>query len=171
MWHDYYHWLVDLLCDDYLKDLYQKLLTEMFNTRFMWSIEYDSNRESDGLRLRKDYTNATHCVLSSDRDCSLLEMFIALCKKCEDDLMYDPDLGDRTGYWFWNIVENMGLDIYDDYNFDCDAVNTILERFNARDYERDGFGGPFYVCNPVCDFRDVDLWQQLNMYLNENFPL
>jgi hypothetical protein len=171
MWNDYYHWLVDLLNNDYLKENYSHLLGALFDTEFTWSVDYDSNRASDGLHLRKEFAAQSHYILSSDRGCSVLEMLIAMCKKCDEELMYDPDLGDRTGQWFWMILVNLGLDIYDDLAYDPDSVRTIVERFLDRDYEKNGFGGPFYVCDSMCDFRDTDLWLQLNLYLHERFSL
>lgn len=171
MVYDYYHWLVGLLNDEWISGVYQKLLMRLSETEFTWTVAYDSNRASDGLYLRRLYLRETGELQHDDAPCSVLEMLVALCRRCEDELMYDPDLGDRTGHWFWIIMENLGLDIYDDYGFDCDAVDTIVERFLTRDYEKNGFGGAFPCVHNVCDFRDKDLWWQLNVYLEENFPV
>jgi len=168
---DYYYWLTDLLHDDYLQSNYQKLLHQMLETEFTWSVPYDSNRASDGLYLRKSYERETGCAVFEDAPCAVLEMFIAMCVRCEDELMHDPDLGDRTNVWFWAILENLGLDIYDDYSYDCDSVDTILERFLDRDYEKSGFGGAFYVMDSCVDFRKKDLWWQLNAFLEANYPV
>ena len=168
---EYYHWLMGLLDDEYISDMYQKLTYDMFETEFKWTVAYDSNRASDGVYLRRLYFRETGSEVDEDLGCSVLEMFIALCQKCDEELMYDPDQNYGPAYWFWVILENMGLDNYDDYNYDRDSVDTILARFLDRDYEKNGFGGPFYVCNSVCDFRDRDLWWQLNSFLEERFPL
>ena len=171
MIRDYYYWLCGLLNDQHLEECYDKLLSQMFDTEFVWTVPYDSNRASDGLQLRRLYFRETGELLHMEDRCSVLEMLVALCRRCEDELTYDPDFGDRTGYWFWIILQNLGLDAYDDYGFDRDSVDTILERFLMRDYDRNGFGGPFPCVKCVCDFRDKDLWWQLNAYLEENFPL
>lgn len=171
MLDDYFYWLTGLLDDDDILGNYQKLLWQLLETEFTWTVEYDGNRAADGLYLRKLYLRETGMCVELDWGCTVLEMLIALCRRCEDELMYDPDLGDRTSYWFMIILKNLGLNIYDDYNYDCDSVATILERFLDRDYEKNGCGGAFYVRNSVCDFRDKDLWWQLNAYLEENFPL
>jgi hypothetical protein len=168
---DYYRWLIDLLHDDYLGDFYQKLLMQLFDTEFIWFVEYDENRAADGIELREEYRRETGFESGCHDKCTVLEMLVALCRDCNDELMYDPELGDRTGYWFWVMMENLGLDIYDDYHYDSDAVDTILERFLTRDYDENGFGGLFPCVNNVCDFRDKDLWWQLNAFLEENFPL
>lgn len=168
---DYYRWLIGLLNDEYIAESYQKLMADMFETEFVWTVAYDSNRAADGAHLRRLYFRETGESVDMDTGCSVLEMFIALCRRCEEELMYNPDEPYGTSYWFWEIIENMGLDTYDDYGYDRDAVDTILERFLMRDYEKNGFGGPFYVQNSMCDFRDKDLWWQLNSYLEENFTL
>lgn len=171
MLEDYYQWLVGLLNDEYLTGSYQKLLRRMFDTEFTWDVEYDSNRASDGLLLRSEYSRQTHRVLSSDRGCNVLEMFIALCQRCENDLMYDPDLGDRTTYWFRMVINNLGLDTYDDYNYFEEHVDYILGKFMSRDYESDGFGCAFLCASFSPEFKRMDLWKQLNVYLNNIFPL
>ena len=168
---DYYYWLTDLLGDDNIQYSYSKLLWQMLETEFRWSVPYDSNRASDGLSLRRTYLRETGYQLFINIGCSVLEMFIAMCRRCEDELMHDPDLGDRTYVWFMDILENMGLDYYDDYNYDCDSVDTILEKFLDRDYEKDGFGGAFYAQDSCADFRTKDLWWQLNAFLEANYPV
>ena len=172
---DYYYWLTDILHDDYLQSNYQKLLKQMLETEFTWSVPYDSNRASDGLYLRKSFEKSTHSPKNNTQNvpsnCSVLEMFIAMCVRCEDELMHDPDIGDRTNVWFWNVLENLGLDIYDDFGYDFDAVDTILARFLDRDYEMCGFGGAFYVMDSKIDFRTKDLWWQLNAFLEANYPV
>ena len=69
------------------------------------------------------------------------------------------------------ILTNLGLNLYDDYHFDCDSVDTIVERFLDRDYEMNGMGGPFPCAVSEIDFRKKDLWWQLNAFLEENYPL
>lgn len=167
----YYSWLISLLGDGYLERNYQKLLHRLFEKEFYWSVDYDGNQADNGLHLRKLYSRETGCVCDVDRGCTVLEVLISLCRKCEDDLMYDPDDGDRTGYWFWIIMENLHLDVYDDGWYDPHAVDRILDIFLDRDYTRDGFGGPFPVYHHTQDLRDMDLWWQMNAWLVENYPL
>lgn len=171
MLDDYFYWLTGLLDDDDILGNYQKLLWQLLETEFTWTVEYDSNRAADGLYLRKLYFRETGNRVEIDRGCSVLEMLVALCRRCEDELMYDPDYGDRTGYWFMDILKNLGLSFYDDFNYDRDAVDCVVLRFLDRNYEKNGFGGAFPCVKNVCDFRAKDLWWQLNSYLEENFPV
>lgn len=168
---DYYYWLTDLLNDDNIRSTYYKLLWEMLETEFTWSVPYDSNRASDGLYLRRQYLRETGTILNVSGGCSVLEMFVAMCRRCEDELMHDPDLGDRTGVWFMDILENLGLDYYDDYHYDRAAVCEIMRVFLERKYDMCGFRGPFYAHKTCADFRKMDLWWQLNAYLEENYPV
>ena len=168
---DYYQWLIGLLDDDYLAESYQKLTADMFETEFVWTVAYDGNRAADGLNMRSIYSRESGRPVYIDTDCNVLEMFVALCRRCDEELMYDPDEQRGAGYWFWVILENMGLDIYDDYMYDERAVEYILEVVLERKYARNGHGGLFPCDKNGTDFRKMDLWWQLNTYLNEEFPV
>ena len=171
MREEYFEWLVDLLQDDYLRDNYQKLLWKLFTTEFTWIVDYDSNRAKDGIYLRYLFSRDIDEDFDMDIGCTVLEMMVALSRRCEDDIMYDPDIGDRTGYWFWTMIQNLTLDIYDDYMYDERAVEYILEVVLERKYTRNGHGGLFPCDKNGTDFRKMDLWWQLNTYLNEEFPV
>ena len=80
--------------------------------------------------------------------------------------MYDPDLGDRTGQWFWNMIVSLGLGTMTDANYDSNYVDDILQRFMQRKYKRTGEGGLFTVPNTRQDLRDIEIWSQLTAYLN-----
>lgn len=171
MREEYFNWLVNLLQDDYLRDNYQKLLWKLFNTEFTWIVEYDSNRAYDGIYLRYLFSRIIDEDFDMSIGCTMLEMMIGLARRCEDDITYDPDIGDRTGYWFWIMIENMGLDVYDDIYFDEARVDKIIDVVLERKYQKNGKGGIFYAQNNPVDFRKMDLWWQLNAYLNEEFPV
>lgn len=171
MREEYFEWLVDLLQDDYLRSNYQKLLRKLFATEFTWIVDYDSNRAKDGIYLRYLFSRDIDDDFDMNIGCTMLEMMIALARRCEDDIMYDPEIGDRTGYWFWVMIENMGLDAYDDYGYFESRVDYILDVVIERKYQRNGKCGMFYCNKNGADFREMDLWWQLNAYLNEQFPV
>ena len=98
-------------------------------------------------------------------------MMIALARRTEHDIMHDPDYGDRSGQWFWTMLQNLGLDIYDDWHWFENEVDRILDVFLHRRYERNGIGGAFPVCNVCTDLRNKDLWYQMNAYLEEHYPV
>lgn len=166
----YYRWLVDLLNDDYLRTNYQKLLWHLYVTEFFWELEYDENRAAGGLNLRRLYGKEIgYPNYSLPMKCSVLEMMIALARKTDSDIMYDPSIGDRTRSWFWVMLQNLGLDIYDDFSYDELAVNKILDVFMHHRYAPDGEGGMFPCRGIETDLRSTDIWWQLNQYFLENY--
>lgn len=182
----YFCWLVGLIGNKFLEECYQKLLWKLFTTDFIYELKYDKNRAADGLYLRKIYARETGMTTDfscengvvdgaeegSERTCSVLEMMVALARKAEDDIMHDPDLGDRTGYWFWVMLENLGLDIYDDSYYFEENVDRILDVFMHHRYAPNGtYGGMFSVRKSCRDMRKTDLWWQLNAYFEENYPV
>ena len=171
----YYRWLTGLIGDGYIENNYQSLLWKLFNTAFYYELSFDENRAADGLFLRKIFLKETDLQAEPDllgRCCSMLEMLVALARKAEDDIMYNPDFGDRTGYWFWVMIQNLGLDVYDDGYWFEGEVNRILDVFVHHRYRQNGSeGGAFPVRNKTRDLRKTDLWWQMNSYLEENYPV
>ena len=75
----------------------------------------DADRAEDGINLRyrfgyeNGYESAMIASYLDDRPCSVLEMMVALSMKMEEQIMDDPDIGDRTSVWFWKMIDNLGL--------------------------------------------------------------
>lgn len=80
--------------------------------------------------------------------------------------MSDPEKGDRTAQWFWNMINSLGLSSMTDYNFNEWLVNDVVTRFLKREYDPDGKGGLFTIKRWNRDVRDVEIWHQLMAYLN-----
>lgn len=78
--------------------------------------------------------------------------------------MSNSKYGDRTGVWFWDMIENLGLYEYTDDEYVEEDVDDILERFMELQYAPDGFGGLFVITD-AGDIRGKDIWWQLNRYL------
>lgn len=159
----YFEWMYDLVCEGrYARGIsYRKLLGYLHEVEFTYTISNDANRAEDGIDLRRRFPYG----FALDGPCSVLEMMIALAIRCEESIMDDPKVGNRTGQWFWRMVTNLGLGSMSDNRFDEKLVKNVIERFLDRDYEPDGRGGLFTVC---CDYdlRDVEIWIQLGWYLN-----
>lgn len=171
----YRDWLYNIiLLDDYV-DRYEMLLDYLLGRRFTWFVDHDDNRAEDGYLLRQEFmvefglTDDDWYDELPDR-CSVLEMMIALASRCED-VLYEPDAGDRTAIWFWNMVWNLGLEHMDDERFDelqCDiCVNQLLDRV----YKRDGEGGLFPCRDKKIDMRKAEIWYQMNVWIEENFEI
>jgi len=173
--NEYFEWMCGLVCDDrYSKNLsYRKLMAYLHDTDFNYIIDMDGNRAEDGidLRYRFGYENGyDQRLIATYLDicpCSVLEMMVALSIRCEENIMEDPDVGDRTGQWFWNMIVNLGLGSMTDSKFDYDYVETVVDRFLNREYERNGKGGLFTVDNYRKDLRTIDIWYQMCLYLDE----
>lgn len=170
----YFCWLTGLIGDDYVRTNYQKLLWKLYVTDYIWELDYDRNRAQDGLYLRREYGHESGIVIDillQNKKCSILEMMIALARRTEYDIMHDPIYGDRSGQWFWTMLQNLGLDIYDDWHWFESEVDRILDVFLHRRYERNGLGGAFPVYSGSTDLRNKDLWYQMNAYLEEHYPV
>lgn len=172
----YFDWMYQLVSNDerYSGRLsYRKLLGLLHDTEFTYTMETDGNRYEDGvnLRYRFGYKNRVGSAVIADylddRPCSVLEMMIALSIRLEEHIMGDPDVGDRTGQWFWDMIVNLGLGLMDDAGFYKDKALKNIRRFLDRNYERNGKGGLFTVDRCRYDLREIEIWYQACWHLNE----
>lgn len=161
----YFNWLCDQI--EYRKmthnNKYTKLLRYLFNKNFTYIIPLDENRYYDGLDLRQKQFDGDIDILG---DCSILEMLVALSIRCEDYIMCDDDIGDQTGKWFWLMIFNLNLRSMTDEYFDKIYVDDVIYKFLNRKYDPDGTGGLFRIKNCPHDLREVEIWYQLNWYLD-----
>lgn len=163
---NYLNWLSEIAIPDAeQRDMYQKLLLGLYSEDFYWLVKNDGNRAGDGEHLRWIFEQETGSKCEKTGPCSVLEALVALAQDCENEIMYDPDEGDRTGVWFWEMIENLGLDGLDDWCFDEDDFEYVVRRFLDRKYKADGQGGPFVIRGFRGDLRRVELWYQLNFYM------
>lgn len=162
----YFDWLCELVCGSrHSKSVsFSRLLARLHDTEFTYLIPRDQNRAENGIALRWRFYCDTGYNIRSDDPCSVLEMMVALASECEET-MDDPNIGDRTGQWFWGMVTNLGLGSMANYNFDDIYVDAVIQRFLNREYEPNGKGGLFTVRNCDRDLRTVEIWTQLCWYL------
>lgn len=170
----YFEWLYDLVCNDgYVKGLrYEELLFYIYQKDFVYILPRDENRFQDGVSLRYLFGNEVGApreqieyVLDS-RPCSVLEMLVALSIRIENEIMSDSDYGNRTWKWFWKMMTNMNLGGMTNDKFDKAYVDRCIERMLARKYEANGRGGLFTIANCREDLRNVEIWAQMNWYIN-----
>ena len=168
---DYFAWMYMLVCGDRFTPnvSFKKLLTYLYETKFVSVMPRDENRAEDGMDLRYhfalDYTCVEHADDYLKGPCSILEMIIALAFKIEET-MDDPRMGDRMPQWFWNMIVSLGLGSMNDDWFDERAVRRIIVTFLNRDYEPNGKGGLFTIRGCDEDLRDIEIWHQMCLYLN-----
>lgn len=172
----YFEWLCECI-DCHYNQNYSLLLHYLYNYDFIYILEKDDNRLSDGLYLRHRFGDELNIPLKDvdnslfSKPCSIFEVMVALAIRCEESFMTDPDEGDKTGEWFWNMVDSLGLSEMSDDNFDVDYVDHALDRFINRQYKPNGEGGLFTVRKTKKDMRKVEIWYQMMQYLNEYLNL
>lgn len=167
----YFEWMHDLVCmNRYAKGIsYRKLLIHLHDTEFVYTIPKDVNRARDGVDLRRRFAlsqDDEHLTKYLTGPCSVFEMILALAIRCEESIMDDPSIGDRTGQWFWGMISNLGLSTMTDSRFDRKICDDVLSRFINHEYEPNGKGGLFTVKYCECDLRTVEIWSQLCWYLD-----
>lgn len=171
--NEYFDWMYQLVCGDVKRASYRKLLCQLHDTAFGYSIAMDGNRAEDGVDLRyrfgyeHDIEGSAIASYLDNKECSVLEMMVALAIRCEEHIMDNPDIGNRTSQWFLNMIENLGLGRMTDEHFNRRYVTRILNKFLNREYERNGEGGLFTVHHDRIDMRSVEIWYQAMWYLDE----
>lgn len=171
----YFDWLCEMIRyngRNASQSSYRKLLRRLHEIEFTYTIPMDGNREADGIELRYRFGDDNHYFqpmigsFLDDCPCSMLEMMTALAIRCEQ-IMSDPELGDRTGRWFWNMISNLGLGGMTDDRYDRFYTDETVKKFLNHEYKRDGTGGLFTVKQSGKDIRSEEIWCQMCWYLNE----
>lgn len=168
---DYFEWMYNLMRGERFARAisYRKLFTVLHDTEFIYFVPHDENRAADGVALRRRYCLLEDCEdleCYLDGPCSVLEMMIALAIRCEERIMCDPDKGDRTAQWFWEMISSLGLSAMTDYNFDKRLVDNAIWKFLNRKYDTNGKGSLFTVRGWKRNAREAEIWHQLMAYLN-----
>ena len=171
IYEQYFNWLCDVVNVSTVS--YDKLLRLLHRTKFRWINIRDKNRAEDGtdlrFRFRKSIDGLSRNEVLNWHDkepCSVLEMMIALAIRAEEQIMDDPQVGNRTTQWFWGMVSSLGLNRMSDDMFDLIEARNIIEQFLDREYSPDGRGGLFTINNCDYDLRDIEIWTQLCWYLD-----
>lgn len=179
----YFQWLCALIHADSFEKSYYILCGELFKYPFWVKVQRDINRSNDGLELRKEYWEDITIEetpqgkqVKTESDCSMFELFIGIAKRMNDELMTE-DSGDKTHEYFWEMMKNLELDKFDDEKFGEETgactvqVRDILGNFNERRYKRDGSGGIFPLRHPEKSQKNVEIWYQMQAYINENYKI
>lgn len=170
--NDYFDWMYELMCGHrFAKEIsFRKLLMHLHRTEFVYILRRDKSRAADGVALRYRFPYEASGIDDVSRyldgPCSVLEMMVALAIRCEETIMDNPLIGDRTSQWFWTMLTSLGLHTQEDSQYDREYVDTILETFLNREYEPNGKGGLFTVRGCEDDLRNVEIWYQMCWYLD-----
>lgn len=162
---DYYIWLRSLVRDCNHVG-YEKLIKQLDSIEFTWVFALDENRAAGGLNLREEF--AFENSIDSDNvrsgPCSVLEMLIGVAKHMEDQI---PESLDSC---FWILIRNLGLNLYSDDYYNPSEVEYIIDKWLARQYKENGLGSIFPLKYYPGDCRYIDIWSQMNAWINENYP-
>jgi hypothetical protein len=159
---EYFHWLtsqIELPADN--PNTYNNLFARMHETEFVWSIAHDDDRVQDGLALREQFLNGRRHKFKFGA--SVLEVLIGL------SIRVAFIAGGHAPYWAWQLIENLRLDRRPDpfSQGRADRVDETLETLIWRTYQRDGKGGFFPLTQSIEDQTKIDIWRQMNAYVNE----
>lgn len=168
----YFEWLYAHVHDpdiDRREMTYWKLLRQLHNKEFVYTVLNDDNRWQDGRELRDefraDFEELTLPEVWLGLPCSMLEMLVALTKRLE----FQTD--EPMEGWFWHLLENIGIAQYNDVRYSDEAWHTIdaaLDRVIFRKYSYSGRGGLFPLGRADRDQRQLEIWFQMHMYLLES---
>ena len=167
--YEYFDWLCDIVCGKrFSKNIsYKRLLACLHSIEFRVVIPNDINRAKDGVDMRRRYYLTYGRIVDDGSPCTVLEMMVALTVRCEENIMDNPSFGDRTGQWFWSMINTLGLSDMIDNRFDEEFVREKIDIFLNREYEPNGQGGLFKLRHCRRDLRKVEIWYQLCWYLDQ----
>lgn len=159
---------------------YEILFDFLYDVEYRWDpdIPRDSDRESDGRDLRRRFSEETGMELPDgwkSHPCSFLEFVVALAFAIDDEIMYDPYNPGQVSEWFWMMMTNLGLDIFDDRTMlensasSYEEVTRIVELEMGREFDYNGYPGMFPLRKPIMDQRDVETWYRANAYMIEEY--
>jgi len=182
----YFQWLCDLVRCDQGDKSYYNLLGIMYETPFEIKIDNDSNRAVDGNEFKGAYildiygTEApkdADLYFRPEQNCSILEMIMGISKRMAFELAEDQSEDFDFYKYFWEIIENLGLKQYDDNQFGDNFVRCKIEireifsMLNNRSYKRNGVGGMFPLLFPEKNQKKVEIWYQMQAYINEKYMI
>lgn len=176
---DYFQWLCETIHADMIEVSYWLLMNDLHRTTFLWcgDIPRDENRAADGKSLREIWFRD----LGIDGDvndilpmpCTVLEALIGMAGRMDFELSESEGSRNRTSEMFWDMISNLGLiPMSDDVYHELGGEKTVQEKLKhwmMRRYEPDGRGGIFPLPFTDTDQRKVELWVQMQTYLNENY--
>lgn len=155
---NYFDWLCNLITSD---NEYIELLNILDNYDYIWHLLLDENRAKGGLVLRSRFANEFGIYINDVRtgQCTVLEMLIAL-----SELMSDQIDGSEPSECFWIMIDNLGIK-----NLNTNNMCRVIENLLSNNYSNRS-GGLFPLNNYYGDIRGLDLYSQMNAWLEENFP-
>lgn len=173
---EYMNWLIDAVNDREGEDYY-RLLKYLYKKEFYSLVEYDQNRAEDGVALRGIWQEANG-LSNEEVDfgvAKVLEVLIGIVKRIRHEIYgskWAETMGDSD--IFWVLLGNLGLERFSDKEIEStriEQLDSIVEVWLERRYNRNGLGGIFCVFRATANFRKLELWDQMGIYIRENWPI
>ena len=164
----------DRLIDGYLAwlrphdyfDNYQQLLIGLNDIKFIHHREMDLNQIKHAEEMREKVAKQYDIHYNYFLPVSALEVMLSLADRFST-VLFVP--GDQQAEGFADILElffeNLGINVFDDDNYDAERVKAIILRWMNLEYNRDGTKGNI-VCKPgYTKLKSLDMWMQLHKVL------
>ncbi|HMS83594.1 MAG TPA: hypothetical protein PKD12_08090 [Nitrospira sp.] len=141
---------------------YHQLIEALHEKEYVWLIPNDDNRAEDGLELRREYFHE-YGENPGEEGATVLEVLVALSRRIT--FLADGE----AEQWAWQLIQNLEIDKC----WDPLTARKIRELDNKLDgliwrtYHRDGQGGFFPLAWPEEDQSKVELWYQMNSFIEE----
>lgn len=170
---EYFEYILEYLSGDREGDSpsYHKFFGILYNYEFEVVIDMDYNRVKNALYLRDHLAEEAGLDVISDDFCSVLDILVHLADRMAFNLdrLSENETGLRC--YFWEMIENFGFENCTDDNdyWSINYVLEILDRWVYRKYDENGSDTPFPICNSVSKYNRFELWDQMQIYIEENY--
>ena len=179
-------------------ETYTKLFNALFDVEYYSFYPRDENRGYDGMSLRETYfadkfANENSVMMDGNGDideeleganvdiqcarfgtCRFIEFMIGMAKRMSYEI-FSAESENSIGRCFFELLRNIGLDVYTDAVFDAAggliACKNVAGDILDHRYDADGNGCFFPLHKTETDMRKLEFWDQLNVYLNENYSI
>lgn len=150
-----------------------KMLKLLHSIPFRYMIKMDRNRVANAVYYRNQWMSDHSVALDvpdnfiMDGSCSVLELLFTFALKIDREYTSE-DFIDHPEIFFWEFIENLNFNRQSNSNFDEKYVRGVIDAFITRSYDADGrYGNIFIIDDPEYDLRELQLWDQMQIYLTE----
>ena len=170
---EYFNHLVDRVCDKrHHKVDYIPLLDLLHSLKFEWVVPMDENRAADGAYLREKWLDSeglySYLYEFDDEKASVFEVLIGISERLEDQVG-DVMTGDHTSDRFWELLRNLDIEKYCASRYKQLNIKEKVRNWMLRRYKKDGTGSIFPVKNHVKNLLEMQIWDQMSLYVNEKY--
>lgn len=161
---------------------YSHLCEVLQSFYFVSLVPMDENRGEEGRGLREEWADTDGGDLYDleknivPYSCTMMELIVVMARRMHFEML-DSQFEAGIGKWSREILENAGLatfrnDIFEmDPEYNTNKIRKILSDIVYRRYLPNGKGGLFPLNWPESDRRHVELLNQMNDYIAENYDI